>query len=406
MAPLLENRIKGLLERHGIKVPKGVTVSSVDEVPVAAKAIGFPSVVKALVPIGKKGKAGGVRFPRDEEELRTYAQALLGESIRGFKTESLLVEGKASIVDELFLSFNFDGVLRGPVLLMGTAGGVDVEEAVLANPNAFASVPLDVTKDYDAEFFAQKWADLGLDAKKSAAAGEATANAHEVFRRYDVRVLEINPLAIDANGEAVAVGALLDVDDDSLYRQPELSEWVEYGSGRLGRLPTPLERTIQHLNATEPSGSMRFMELDGDLGVLISGGGCSLWSADHIIDGGGRPATYYDGTVPTETMWRTLFRGVLSLPRVRGLMFGSNIINLTPIVTRVRYLIETLEEMNIDAERFPVVLRMAGSGEEEAREVAKRIPHLQYYGDDVTLDQALDAFLAAVEKVKARNDHA
>ncbi|MGV6874846.1 ATP-grasp domain-containing protein [Pseudochelatococcus sp. B33] len=404
MAPLLENRIKGLLGQHGMRVPKGVTISSVDEAPSAARTIGFPSVVKALVPIGKKGKAGGVRFPEDEAALRACTQALLGETIRGFRADSVLVEVKAPIVDELFLSFNFDGLLRGPVLLMGTLGGVDVEEAVLDRPDAFARVPLDVTQEYDADFFIDKWKQLGLDAGKSAAAGAATAAAYEVFRRYDVRVLEINPLAIDADGEAVAVGALMDVDDDSLFRQPELSEWVEYGSGRLGRLPTPLEREILHLNATEPSGSLRFMELDGDLGLLISGGGCSLWSADHIIDGGGRPATYFDATVPTEKMWRTLFRGVLSLPRVRGLMFGSNIINLTPIVTRVRYLVETIEELNIDTEAFPVVLRMAGAGEEEAREIAKRIPHLQYYGDEVTLDQALDAFLAAVEKAKAK-DH-
>lgn len=403
MAPLLENRIKGLLSRHGIRVPKGLAVSSPDELASAAAAVGFPAVVKALVPIGKKGRAGGVRFANDEQELSASADALLGQRFRGFKADAILVEAKERIADELFLSFNFDGVLRAPVLLMGTAGGVDVEEAVLEHPEAFASVPLDVFAEPGAEFFAGKWQALGLGPEKARAAGEATAAAYDIFRRYDVRVLEINPLALDPDGAAMAVGALMDVDDDSLYRQPEISEWVEYGSGRLGREPTELERAILHLNATEPSGSMRFMEMDGDLVLLISGGGCSLWSADHVIDGGGRPATYYDGTVPTELMWRTLFRGVLSLPRARGLMFGSNIINLTSITSRVRFLIETIEELKIDTARFPVVLRMAGGGEEEARQIASRIPHLQYYGDDVTLDYALDRFLEAVERAKARN---
>jgi succinyl-CoA synthetase beta subunit len=140
----------------------------------------------------------------------------------------------------------------------------------------------------------------------------------------------------------------------------------------------------------------------GNLGCLLSGGGCSLWSADHIIDRGGRPATYYDATTPNETMLRALFEGVLQIPGLRGLVFGSNIINLARIESRVRILVEALEASQLDFERFPVVLRMAGPGEEEARRTASRVPHLEYYGDEVTLEYALDRFVDRVKQVEAR----
>jgi succinyl-CoA synthetase beta subunit len=399
MAPLLEDRIKGLLGRDGLRVPEGVTVSSGDEAVAAAARLGLPAVVKALVPTGKKGRAGAVRFVRDALSLRAAVAELVGGTFHGFRADSVLVEAKVPIARELFVSFNFDALARAPVLLMGTEGGVDVEEAVAANPGAFTRLTLDPSAPPDAGTLAKAWRRLGLSAQEAARAGEATALAEAAFRRYDARVLEINPLAIDVEGNPVVVGALLDVDDDALFRQPELAQWVEWGSGRVGRTPTELERRILQLNADEKTGSIRFMELQGgDLGCLVFGGGCSLWSTDHIIAGGGRPATYYDATTPSERMLRALFEGVLQLPGLRGLVFGSNIVNLARIDARVRVLVETLEDLRIDVARFPVVVRVAGTGEEEARRHAARIPHLDYYGDDVTLEEALDRFL---ERVRA-----
>lgn len=404
MAVLLEDKVKTLLSRHGLRVPNGVIIAGADEIPVAAAEVGFPAVVKALLPIGKKGKAGAIRFVTDEAAMASAVDKLVGQTFRGFRAEAVLVEAKEPIAQELFVSFNFDALLRGPVVLMGTAGGVDVEEAVAANPDAFARVALDLAAEPEAAFFAAEWERLGLPPDRALRAGEATATAYTVFRRYDARILEINPLALDAEGAPTAVGALTDIDDDALFRQPEIAEWVEYGSARLGRSPTPLERRLLDLSAKERSGSIRFMEIQGgDLGVLFSGGGCSLWVTDHIIDGGGKPATYFDTTTPSETMLRTLFEGVLQIPGLRGLVFGSNIINLARIETRVRILIETLEKLEIDLERFPVVLRMAGPGEEEARKTASRLPHLEYFGDEVTLEEALDRFLEKVELARARS---
>ncbi len=206
-------------------------------------------------------------------------------------------------------------------------------------------------------------------------------------------MLEINPLSLDADGGATAIGTLMDIDDDALFRQPELAQWIEYGASRFGRQATPLERRLFAMNL-EGAGSMRFMQLEGAISAACSpAAAAASWSADHIIDRGGKPATYYDATTPNETMLRALFEGVLQIPGLRGLVFGSNIINLARIESRVRILVEALEASQLDFERFPVVLRMAGPGEEEARRTASRVPHLEYYGDEVTLEYALDRFV-------------
>jgi succinyl-CoA synthetase beta subunit len=403
MAALLENRTKELLARHGLQVPHGIVVANDEDVVRRAGAVRFPAVAKALIPIGKKGKAGAVRMVAGAGELRAACDGMIGLEFRGFRTDAVLVEDREEIEDELFLSFNFDGLLRSAVVVLGRLGGVDVEEEAVAHPDAFEKIPLDLTRELTADDLAQRWQRLGLSAAKAEAAARATEQAFEAFRTYDARVLEINPLAIRPDGACVAIGTLMDIDDEALFRQPELSDWVEYGSSRLGRQPTPLERKLLDLNARSKSGSLRFMEFPGgDLGCLLSGGGCSLWSTDHIIDQGGQPATYYDATTPSEDMLRALFEGVLAIPGLRGLVFGSNIINLARIESRVAILIETLEKMNIDLERFPVVLRMAGPGETEARRTAARLPHVEYYGDEVTLDYALDRFVERVNAAKEK----
>lgn len=402
MAALLEDRTKELLERHGLRVPKGVVIRHADDIPQRAAEIGFPAVAKALIPIGKKGKAGAVRIVHDDAELRAAFDAIVGHEFRGFHADALLLERKEQIADELFLSFNFDSVLRSAVAMLGRLGGVDVEEAAAANPEAFAHIPIDLSLEQPAASFAEAWRSVGLSAEKAEVAGRATEQALEAFRQYEARVLEINPLSLDAEGGATAIGTLMDIDDDALFRQPELAQWIEYGASRFGRQATPLERRLFAMNL-EGAGSMRFMQLEGgNLGCLLSGGGCSLWSADHIIDRGGKPATYYDATTPNETMLRALFEAVLQIPGLRGLVFGSNIINLARIESRVRILVEALEASQLDFERFPVVLRMAGPGEEEARRTASRVPHLEYYGDEVTLEYALDRFVDRVKDVEAR----
>jgi succinyl-CoA synthetase beta subunit/citryl-CoA synthetase large subunit len=404
MAALLEDKTKLLLSRRGLAVPTGVALRAGEELATAMSALSFPVVVKALIPIGKKGKAGAVRMAANAAELAQTVDAILGHTFRGFLAEAVLIESCEQIVDELFLTITFDSRQRGAIMVLGRQGGVDVEEAALTHPEAFARLPVDLAVDPTPGSFTVHWQQLGLSAEQAISAGAATEQALNTFRQCDARVLEINPLGLTLDGRCLAIGTLMDIDDDALYRQPEVSQWAEYGSSRMGRPATPLERRLLDLDAKSQSGSVRFMELaGGDIACLLSGGGCSLWSTDHVIDQGGKPATYYDATTPSEEILRTLIEGVVSLPGVRGLVFGSNIINFTRIDARVKLVIDILETLGLDLQRFPVVMRMAGAGEDEAREAAARLPYLEYYGADVTLEFALDRIVERVKDVQSRS---
>ncbi|MEX2375680.1 MAG: ATP-grasp domain-containing protein [Dehalococcoidia bacterium] len=397
MAPLLEDQVKQLLGQAGIVTPRGRVVASTSELDDVIAGLGLPLVAKARIPIGKKGKAGAVRFCRTREDLTEALHGMIGHAFRGFTCSDVLIEEAVPIEQELFVSLTFDGLAKSPVLLLSALGGVDIEEVALANPESVAKIPVKSSVGVSTEAATGYWQQLGLDDAAAATAGEATSRIWQAFCASDGQMVEVNPLALDANGRAVAVGALFDVDDEALFRQPELAGWVEYGAGRAGRPPTPLERELFELNTKEKSGSIRFMELpDGEVGSLVFGGGCSMFSTDQMVDAGVRPATYYDATAPSPNMLRALFTGVLSMPGLKGLIFGANIINLFPIKERLQILVDVIRDLGIDLEAFPVVVRLAGTGQEEARELAASMPGLVYFADEVTVEYAIDHFLELV----------
>lgn len=402
MAALLEDKTKELLARQGLAIPAGISVSEASGLARAQERVGFPAVVKALIPIGKKGKAGAVRMVDDAAALRMAFDTIVGSSYYGFEAQAVLVERREAIEEELFLSITFDSLARGAMMVIGRLGGVDVEDAAAEHGGAFARRPFDVDAPLDDESLVEHWRSVGLNADAAHSAARATAQALAAFVKYDARMLEINPLGVMRDGRCVAIGTLMDIDDDALFRQTELGDCVQYGSSRMGRPATALERRLLDLDAASQSGSVRFMELDGgDIGCLLSGGGCSLWSTDHVIDCGGKPATYYDATTPSEEILHVLITGVISMPGVRGLIFGSNIINFARIDARVRLVVDIIESIGLDLQKFPVVMRMAGAGEDDARKAAARLPHLEYYGAEVTLEYALDRIVARVNEIKS-----
>lgn len=397
MAALLEDQAKQLLAEAGVATPRGIVVASASELDEVVARLGLPLVAKARIPIGKKGLAGAVRFCRTRDELGEALEHLVGNEFRGFPCTDVLIEEAVSIEQEVFLSLTFDGLVKAPILLLSAFGGVEIEEIAAERPDVVARIPIRLSAGISEDEATRHWRQLGLEDAAAKAAGEATARIWELFRSADAQVIEVNPIALDSEGRAVAVGALLDVDDEALFRHPEFADWTEYGAGRAGRPPTPLERELYELNTKEKSGSIRFMELpDGEVGSLVFGGGCSMFSTDQMIDAGVRPATYYDATSPSPNMLRALFSGVLSMPGVKGLIFGANIINLFPIKERLQILIDVIKELEVDLEKFPVVVRLAGTGQEEAKELAASVPGLVYFADEVTIEYAIDRFLELV----------
>lgn len=390
MARLLENLSKELLKEGGVAVPRFAVAKTPEE---AGRLFGEFSgevVLKALVPVGKRGKAGAVKFAATAREAEEQAEELLGMTVRNYPVEAVLVEEKLDIARELYLSVTIDKACGQPVVIAGTEGGIDVEEISRQCPEKLKALPVDPIRGLENYQAREIWAELGIKGKGIQSLGGITFRLYNIFDRFDAYLLEINPLVITNSGDVVAAAAVMAVDDSALYRHPELSGKVQMGTERAWRPLTELEKQMVAVNESEPyRGTARYTEMDGgDIGFMCGGGGGSLLLFDALVKAGGRPANYSEfGGNPSAEKVCGLTKGILSKPGVKGLFVAQNITNNTQVDLVALGVTRALKEMNIDPQKFPVVVREAGVNEAEAREIFARAG-IEYYGDEITMTQA------------------
>jgi len=212
-------------------------------------------------------------------------------------------------------------------------------------------------------------------------------------------VLEINPLAITSDGNAVAAAILMGVNDDALYRQPDLASRVEVGSDGAWRPLTELEKQMIEVDKTEAyRGTARYTEMEGgNVGFFCGGGGGSLISYDALLRFGGKPANYTEfGGNPPEIKVKGLVKGVMSKPGVKGFYMNMNITNNTQTDIVARGIAGAFKESNLNPADFPVVVRLAGVNDSEAKKICAE-SGIEYHGDDITME---DAAQIIAEKMK------
>ena len=400
MSRVLEDLGKEILRENRIRVPDFFVVSNEEEARTAADEVGYPVAIKALVTIGRRGKAGAVKFAENSREAEEIAKAILSMEVHNFPVKRLLVEKKLDILQELYVSVTFDTCKQMPVIIASTAGGVDIEEVARAQPNKILKHHVDILKGLHQYVAKEIWSDLGLTGRNLQIATDVLWRLYQVFRKYDAHILEINPLAITPEGEAVAVGVLMGVDDDALYRQPRLSDAVEVGSDRAWRPLTPLEKDMVAVDRAEPyRGTARYTEMEGgDIGFLCGGGGGSLLVYDTLLQLGGKPANYTEfGGNPTETKVYGLAKGILSKPGVKGFLVDANITNNTQTDLVAKGIIKAVNDMKIDVKEFPIVIRLAGVNEPEAQKLFEEA-RIEYHGDDITMEDAARLMLDKMKK--------
>ena len=399
MARVLENVGKDLLNENGVPTPEFRVAATAEEARRAAQKIGGPVVIKALVTAGKRGKAGAVKFADDPDRAAEIAKAILAMTVHNFPVERVLVEKKLNIRQELYVSITYDPVQMGPVIIVSTAGGIDIEEIAAARPEKILKYHVNIRTGFNLYEAKEIWSDLGL---KQGVLQKATAilgRLYQLFVKYDCTVVEINPLAITKGAELIAAAILMGVDDDALYRQPYFSKKVEAGSDRAWRPLTDLEKKMIEVDSTEAyRGTARYTEMEGgNIGFFCGGGGGSLLSYDALLRFGGRPANYTEfGGNPPEAKVKGLVKGVLSKPGVKGFYMNLNITNNTQTDIVAKGIIGAFQDLNIDPEKFPAVLRLAGVHDAEARRLCTEAG-LEYHGDDITME---DTARIIVEKMK------
>lgn len=390
MGRLLENHSKQLLAQHQIPVPRHFVATTAAEAGEQAAALGGEVVLKALVPVGKRGKAGAIKFASTPEMACEAARQLLGMVVRHYPVEKILVEEKVAIERELFVSFTIDKMARRAAVLASSAGGIDVEEISAHHPELMRVVHADPYRGLP-DFKAKEiWADLGLEGAALRQAADILIKLYRVFVRYDCTVLEINPLALTKDGKLVAAAAVMGVDDAAMYRHPELAEFVQIGSDRAWRPLTALEKQVVEVNEADPyRGTARYTEIDGgDIGFMCGGGGGSLMMFDALLAFGGKPANYTEfGGNPPEDKVYGLVKAILSKPGVRGLVVSGNITNNTQVDVVSKGIVRAIRDKGIDPKKFPVLVRYAGVNDAVGRETFTAAG-IEYYGDDITMTMA------------------
>ena len=293
---------KPLLAEGGVAVPPSQIAHSADEAMAAAEAIG-PCVVKAQVPTGKRGKAGGIRLAATPDEARDAAEAILGMDIGGFTVEKLLVEGQVPIKRELYAAILNDPKTNGPMLLFSTMGGMDVEEAAEEDPNAMRHLPVDITSGLNAADAARVLEGAGLGDMEDAVA-RTLAQLYAVYRARDAELLEINPLVLTEDGRVVALDCKFTLCDSSMGRQSDIAD-----NGAPDRL-TDLE-------AEAAEAGLKYIELGGSVGVLANGAGLTMTTMDAITHYGGEPSNFLEVGGEAYTKAKTALKILLKNPNIK-----------------------------------------------------------------------------------------
>ena len=261
MARLYEYQGKELLRRMGIPVPGGRVARSQVEAAKIAQEVGFPVAIKAQVLAGGRGKAGGIRFAATTEEVRTATCALLGEAIHGIPVEAVLVERRLVIQREAYLAVTADPSRRHPVVLLSLQGGVEIEETAAQDPARIFQAPINI-RDGLPEHVARNIIRRtpGATSQDILSLAPVLCSLYRTYRTYDCKLVEINPLALTPEGP-MAADARLDIDDDAIWRQPELGLRM---AEEAGRAPTPLEIIAGSIDQGDHRGTAHFVQLDPD----------------------------------------------------------------------------------------------------------------------------------------------
>ena len=371
-----EYAAKPLLAAAGIPIPEGVVAVTPDEAARAAAQIGA-CVVKAQVPTGKRGKAGGIKTAAGADEARSAARAILGMKIGEHTVHRLLVEEAADIGGESYAAVMNDPASKGPLLLYAAEGGMEIEELTTERPDALLRIEIDIRHGLDGAALR-----ASLNGRAPAGREEEVAQILEklyaAYTANDAELLEINPLATTADGRMVALDCKFTMDDSGAKRHEELATRA-----------TPDKYT--ELEARSHEHGLKYIELEGDVAVLANGAGLTMTTMDSVRHFGGNPANFLEIGGEAYRLGREALGLVLDNPRVKSLVVNfCGAFARTDVMTQG--IVEAWEELKPD---LPVFFSIHGTGDVEAVALLKERLGMEPF------DHMDDAVKAAVEAAKA-----
>ncbi len=356
---LQEFQAKTLLSQYAIAAPAGAVAMSAEEAEAAAARLNVDTIfVKAQILAGERLAAGGIRKVSSAKAAKAAAGELLGQklvtaqtSAQGQTVKSVLVEAGIRAAQELYLALQIDPV-SGAILLTAGQGGADIEKRVATQGLKLESLPLGIKGERRSGEVAELAQRIGLAGDVAVKFGELVKTLHRAFVDLDAGLIEINPLVVTDAGDLVAVDAKVIVDDNALFRHPELKEL---------RDESKTDRVELHAQRHQ----INFVQMDGDIGTVVNGAGLALATLDMIAAAGGSPANFMD--IRTTAKSLDIAQGinlVLENPRAKVLLvnvFGGGMQPCDTIAEALGIAFRRSKRI------LPVVVRMTGNNEDLAR---------------------------------------
>ncbi len=358
-----EYQAKEIFRKYNVPVPRGRVAFTVDEAVAAAEELGGKLwVVKAQIHAGGRGLGGGVKLAKSLDEVREWADKILGMTLvthqtgpEGKVVHKVYIEEGADIAKEYYLGMLLDRAAEMPVMMASTEGGMEIEKVAAETPEKIVKVIIDPTVGFQG-FHGRKLAfGLGLPKEEVGTFIKFASALYKAYMENDAEMIEINPLIKTGDGKFLALDAKMGFDDNALYRHPDIAEMRDLEEEE----PTEIEAKAHGLS---------YIKLDGNVGCMVNGAGLAMATMDIIKHEGGEPANFLDvgGGANPETVAKG-FEIILKDPNVKAIfvnIFGG-------IVRCDRVANGILEATKITDVTVPVVVRLDGTNADEAAEILR-----------------------------------
>ena len=372
---LFEYQGKDLYKKYSITTPKSIFIKSISDL-TENHGLSFPLVVKAQVQVGGRGKAGGIKVAKNNQELEEHIDAILGMDIKGHKVESLLIEEASEIVNEYYISFTLDRSEKKYLMMLSSKGGMDIEEVAANSPEDLIKIYISPSLGLESKIITQAIKDANLNLDYIDELHEIISKLYKLFTEGDCDLVEVNPLAITNQGVS-ALDSKVSLDLNAIYRHDDFKKYEE-------EIPIPESEKFAK------SKGLNFIKLDGSVGIIGNGAGLVMSTLDVVAEHGGKAANFCDigGGAKAETVTAAL--EVLESEEE----VTSVLINIFGGITRCDLVAEGIVEATKGKVlKWPLIVRLDGTNSKEGLEILSKNAN-----EKIIISESMDdAAKAAVE---------
>jgi succinyl-CoA synthetase beta subunit len=358
-----EYQAKAILARYGVPVPRGEVAFNASEVGEIARRLGGQVVVvKAQIHAGGRGKGGGVKLAKSPDEAEAIARSMIGMTLithqtgpEGRVVSRVLVEEGLQMTRELYVSIVLDRTSGKPVMMASAAGGMDIEEVAAKTPEKIVRVYIEPGVGLVPFQARQLGFAIGLDGAQVNKAVKLFTALYDAFVATDSSLVEINPLVVTAAGDLLALDAKVNIDDNALYRHPDVKDLRDLGEE-------------DHLEIEASKFSLNYIHLDGNIGCMVNGAGLAMATMDIIKLAGGEPANFLDvGGGANAEQIKNAFRILMSDQNVKAVLINifGGILRCDVLAQGV---IGAVKDLGVPV---PIVIRMEGTNVDEGKRLLR-----------------------------------